>query len=135
MRQVYADTVYWIALANPLDQWHPSAVQAGRTLRGATIITSEEILTEFLAHFSGQGQLVRQGAVRYVERILGNPSIIVRPQTHHSFLDGFTLYKARPDKAYSLTDCISMETMRQEGISEILTHDAHFTQEGFTTLL
>ena len=23
MRQVYADTVYWIALANPLDQWHP----------------------------------------------------------------------------------------------------------------
>ncbi len=55
MRQVYADTVYWIALANPLDQWHTLAVQAGPTLRGATIITSEEILTEFLAHFSGQG--------------------------------------------------------------------------------
>jgi uncharacterized protein len=135
MRQVYADTVYWIALANPLDQWHPLAVRAGQTLRGATIITSEEILTEFLAHFSGQDQLVRQGAARYAERIMGNPSIIVRPQTHQSFLDGFALYKARPDKAYSLTDCISMEAMRQGGISEILTHDAHFTQEGFTTLL
>jgi predicted nucleic acid-binding protein len=34
-----------------------------------------------------------------------------------------------------LTDCISMETMRQEGITEILTHDAHFAQEGFTLLL
>jgi len=28
-----------------------------------------------------------------------------------------------------------MEAMRQEGISEILTHDGHFTQEGFTILL
>ena len=135
MRQVYADTVYWIALANPLDQWHHLAVQAGGSLRGAMIITSEEILTEFLAHFSGQGHLVRQGAARYVERIVGNPGIIVRPQTHQSFLDGFALYKARPDKAYSLTDCISMEAMRQESISEILTHDNHFTQEGFTVLL
>ena len=34
-------------------------------------------------------------------------------------------------KEYSLTDS-SMETMRQEGITEALTHDNHFTQEGFT---
>jgi G:T-mismatch repair DNA endonuclease (very short patch repair protein) len=43
--------------------------------------------------------------------------------------------KARPDKGYSLTDCISMETMRAEGIREILTHDNHSTQEGFAILL
>jgi predicted nucleic acid-binding protein len=57
------------------------------------------------------------------------------PQTHQSFLDGFALYQARPDRAYSLTDCIAMEAMRQESITDILTHDNHFTQEGFTTLL
>ncbi len=135
MSRVYADTVYWIALANPLDQWHPLAVQASRKLRGATIITSEEILTEFLAHFSGQGRTIREGGVRYAERVLTSPSIVILPQTHQSFLDGFALYKARPDKGYSLTDCISMEAMRQEGITEILTHDGHFTQEGFTILL
>jgi len=61
--------------------------------------------------------------------------VIVRPHTHQSFLDGFALYKARPDKEYSLTDCISMEAMHQEGITEILTNDAHFRQEGFTVLL
>jgi uncharacterized protein len=44
------------------------------------------------------------------------------------------LSEARPDKEYSLTDCISMVTMRQEGITEILTHDNHFTQEGLTIL-
>jgi uncharacterized protein len=135
MSQVFADTVYWIALANPLDQWHPLAVRAGRTLRGTTIVTSEEILAEFLAHFSGQGRLIREGAARYAERVLGNPTIIVRPQTHQTFLDGFALYKARPDKGYSLIDFISMEAMREQAITDILTHDNHFTQEGFTILL
>ncbi len=36
-------------------------------------------------------------------------------------------YKARPDKGYSLTDCISMNLMRERDITEILTHDHHFT--------
>jgi uncharacterized protein len=62
-------------------------------------------------------------------------SIVIVPQSQNSFRAGFTLYRNRPDKQYSLTDCISMETMRQQGITEILTHDVHFTQEGFVILL
>jgi hypothetical protein len=98
MRRVFADTVYWITLANPLDQWHRSAAQASRTLGGTEIVTTEEVLTEFLAHFSGRGRAVRAGAVRYAERIMANPDIVVRPQSHASFAGGFALYKARPDK-------------------------------------
>jgi uncharacterized protein len=82
-----------------------------------------------------RGRMMREGAARYAGRVLSNPGIIVRPQTHQSFLDGFALYQACPDKAYSLTDCIAMEAMRRESITDILTHDNHFTQEGFTTLL
>jgi len=41
----------------------------------------------------------------------------------------------RPDKGYSLVDCISMQTMRREGITDALTHDRHFEQEGFRALL
>lgn len=48
---------------------------------------------------------------------------------------GLDLYGARPDKGYSLTDCISMQTMRDRGIVEVLTHDHHFEQEGFVLLL
>ena len=66
---------------------------------------------------------------------MSNPGVVVRVQSHQTFLDGLALYRARPDKGYSLVDCTSMETMRQEGITEVLTHDAHFTQEGFTILL
>jgi predicted nucleic acid-binding protein len=40
----------------------------------------------------------------------------------------------RPDKGYSLTDCISMGTMRREAITEVLTNDRHFEQEGFRAL-
>jgi hypothetical protein len=64
----------------------------------------------------------------------GKP-MTIRPQSHQSFLAGFALYKARSDKRYSLTDCISMEAMRDESITEVLTHDNHFTQEGFSVLL
>ncbi len=135
MRRVFADAYYWISLLNDKDQGHPAAQAASHTLLGAEIVTTDEVLTEFLAHFSGYGPVLRQGAVRYAESILNDPGVVVLPQSHQSFLDGFALYKARPDKGYSLTDCTSMEVMRQEGITEVLTHDAHFTQEGFVILL
>ena len=106
-----------------------------RSLGQATLVTTEEVLDEFLTYYSGHGPVLRNIAAQTVEDALADPLVIVRPQTHQSFLDGFALYKARPDKEYSLTDCISMEAMRQEGITEILTHDNHFTQEGFTILL
>ena len=135
MTRVFADAVYWVALASPHDQWHGRAVQASRALGTAQIVTTEEVFVEFLAHFSGYGRQAREGAILYFDTVINDASILVRPQSHQSFLDGYALYQARPDKEYSLTDCISMEAMRQEGITEILTHGSHFTQEGFTTLL
>lgn len=47
---------------------------------------------------------------------------------------GNPLYESRPDKGYSLTDCLSMHVMRREGLTHILTNDHHFTQEGFHIL-
>jgi predicted nucleic acid-binding protein len=70
-----------------------------------------------------------------VRSLQSTANVTVLPQSRDGFLTGLNLYAARPDKEYSLTDCISMETMRQEGITDILTHDNHFTQEGFTILL
>ena len=54
--------------------------------------------------------------------------------SHESFLAGLVLYKARADKGYSLTDCISMTTMLERNILQVLTHDRHFKQEGFEIL-
>jgi predicted nucleic acid-binding protein len=69
-----------------------------------------------------------------VREILSDPAVHIIPQSHESFLSGFELYAARPDKGYSLTDCISMQTMRREGLTQVLTNDRHFEQEGFRAL-
>jgi len=58
----------------------------------------------------------------------------VIPQSRESFLAGLQLYRARPDKGYSFVDCISMQTMRKEGLTGVLTNDRHFEQEGFRAL-
>ena len=85
--------------------------------------------------FSEYGEKARRGAVIQAEGILSGAIIEVAPQSHEAFMAGLTLYKARPDKGYSLTDCISMHAMRERGVSDILTHDEHFRQEGFIVLL
>ena len=77
---------------------------------------------------------MRQGAAQRVQNIIQNNSVRVIQQTRESFLSGLDLYTQRLDKEYSLTDCISMCTMQQLGLDEVLTHDKHFTQEGFTIL-
>ncbi len=135
MRQVFADAAYWIAMANRKDQLHGRVVAVMRSLGQTTLVTTEEVLGEFLTFYSSHGSALRLLATRVVEQALANPLVIVRHQSHQSFLDGFDLYKRRADKEYSLSDCISMEVMRHEGITDVLTHDAHFAQEGFAILL
>lgn len=70
-----------------------------------------------------------------IRTILDSDEIAVIPQSHESFQGGPALYERRPDKKYSLTDCITMNVMRREGITEILTNDHHFAQEGFRRLM
>ena len=50
-------------------------------------------------------------------------------------MKGLDFYASRTDKEYSLVDCISILTMRQMNITDVLTNDHHFTQEGFTVLI
>ena len=135
MRRIFADSMYWIALASIHDQWHPRALRVSQSLRTHEIVTTEEVLSEFVTYFSEHGPTIRRGTVHFAEGVQSDPRVVVHQQSHQSFVDGLALYKARPDKGYSLTDCISMEAMRREGITEVLTHDNHFAQEGFVVLL
>jgi predicted nucleic acid-binding protein len=135
MRTVFADTCYWIALLNPRDQTHRYAVQVSKGLTDCRIFTTEEVLTELLNYFGARGPHFRAAAAKLVERMQADRLIEILPQTHADFLAGVRLYEARPDKGYSLTDCISMEAMRRYGLTEVLTTDEHFSQDGFTCLL
>ncbi len=131
---VFADTFYWIALSNPEDGAHAHASLFDQSPDRPPIVTTEEVLTEFLTFFGGKGPFLRVKAVAVARKILDDPTIRVLPQTHATFQAGFDLYAGRPDKAYSLTDCISMATMRRASIDSVLTDDHHFEQEGFRPL-
>jgi predicted nucleic acid-binding protein len=130
---VFADTAYWIALINPFDQYAQELAQYDELLSGGRLCTTEEVLAELLTLFAGDAWL-RSRAVETVREILADDTVHVIPQSHESFRSGFNLHAARPDKGYSLVDCISMRTMRQEGMSDVLTGDRHFEQEGFRAL-
>ncbi len=67
--------------------------------------------------------------------MLDNPDIEtvwVDEQLHRAAVELLTL---RQDKTYSLCDSVSFVLMQQRGITEALTTDRHFEQEGFTQLL
>jgi uncharacterized protein len=135
MRRIFVDTLYWVAITSRKDQWHHAALKAGQILAGCHWVTTDEVLTELLNAFCEAGSMLRQHAAALVRDLHNYPTITNYPQSRQTFLAGLILYEARNDKEYSLTDCISMETMRAEGIAEVLTHDTHFAQEGFTVLL
>jgi predicted nucleic acid-binding protein len=130
---VFADTFYWIALINPGDRYAQEVQRFDDLLSGGNVYTTEEVLVEVLTFFAADTWL-RIRAVETVREILSDPAVHIIPQSHESFLSGFELYAARPDKGYSLTDCISMQTMRREGLTQALTNDRHFEQEGFRAL-
>lgn len=101
----------------------------------AALVTTDEVLSEFLNYFADAGERKRSIVVGMFESAMRHRGIEVLPQTRQSLLRGLNLYKARGDKSYSLTDCISMVAMRERNIADVLTHDRHFAQEGFTVLL
>jgi len=132
VNSVFADTFYWIALIHRKDASHKAVLDFSRAF-AATLVTTDEVLTEVLAFCSSDIDL-RKDATRAVRRILTAGNVRVLPQSRESFLDGLDLYEARPDKGYSLADCISMRAMRREGMTDVLTNDRHFEQEGFRAL-
>jgi len=129
----FADTCFWVALMNPRDSLHRQAhILSEQYTR---LITSQEVLGEFMNFFCKRGDQLRQIAVELTRKIQENPNIVVVEQTPKSFRQGMELYALRLDKEYSFIDCISMATMREKNISEILTNDHHFSQEGFRILM
>jgi len=130
----FADTFYWLALARPRDPWHAAVMKWAAANSAAQVVTTDEVLTEFLNALSGTGPAGRVYAAATVLDLRSDPGVQILPQTRADFDAALLLYETRPDKGYSLTDCRSMNAMWTLGVSEVLTNDRHFAQEGFTIL-
>jgi hypothetical protein len=102
---VFADTFYWVAVMNPRDLFHARVMSWGRSHGTTRLITTDEVLMEVLNWFSGAGPYWRAKAATIVRNVRNDPDVDVLPQTRADFDAALALYEARPDKAYSLTDC------------------------------
>ena len=135
MRAIFADTVYWVAIVGPNDPYGRAARAARRDAGSCTVVTTDEVLCEFVTAFSRGGPMFRERAVRTVRTLLDSPIVKVLAQSRDSFLRALERFSKRPDKEYSLTDCSSMNAMDVERIQDVLTNDHHFQQEGYNVLI
>ncbi len=97
-------------------------------------ITTSYVLAEFIPLCQVR-KLKRRKTLEFVEMIVKNPliEIVWVDETLHQ--EAFALLQNRLDKTYSLCDAVSFIVMREREITEALTTDKHFHQEGFSKLL
>src|SRR5438034_108058 len=101
-------------------------LENGGTLPDGTLVRVEPVTSWKLAESENElGQLR--------EMLLSHGGVIAPEQ--RLFDHGIDLYRKRPDKSWSLTDCISFVVMEQEEVTEALSGDHHFEQAGFKALM
>ncbi len=97
-------------------------------------LTHSYVLAEFVALAQVRG-LPRQKALTFVRNLPLHPLVEVVWVDESLHNQALTLLDARPDKDYSLCDAVSFVLMKERHITEALTSDHHFEQEGFKRLL
>ncbi len=114
------------------ERQHAHAVTFFRT--APVRLTHNYVLAEFVPLCQVR-RLNRTDALAFVAALLDNPLVEVLWVDETLHRAALTLLQSRPDKAYSLFDAVSFILMQHRGITEALTTDHHFEQEGFVRLL
>lgn len=138
MRRIFIDTAHLLAVFSSRDNLHRAALAATAGLLDegeVQFVTTHLVVSELLASLSRGGPYVRTRAVDYVDDLLRQENVSVVELNDERFARGLQLYRDRPDRSYSLTDCVSMTVCQDLEISDVLTADHDFEQEGFNILL
>jgi len=130
MSPVFADSYYFLTLLNPKDAGHDKVVEVGKLSSG--LVTTQWVLAEV-----GDAMAAPKDRQRFTALLdqLNAPSATIIPASESDFERGVDLFRRRPDKYWTLTDCLSFVVMQELGITQALTADRHFRQAGFEILL
>jgi predicted nucleic acid-binding protein len=132
MKRAFADTSFYVALANPGDSLHQAAIRLSAERRGL-MVTTDFVLVELGNWLSRSDD--RPVFAGLLTQLRTDPRTTIVPATRRMVEAGCELYLQRPDKDWSLTDCISFAVMEERSIRDALTADRHFEQAGFSVLL
>jgi uncharacterized protein len=129
---IFVDTGYLLALLSPGDELFTRAQRWAEVVQ-EPLLTTEYVVWELLNSLSDP--IDRPKAHAAVAEIMSSGSWNLLPATPDLFSAGLTLHQGRPDKHWSLSDCISFVAMQDRGLSLSLAFDHHFEQAGFEALL
>lgn len=132
MSERFTDSFVFLAMLNPQDRRHAAAVKSLNASR-QPLVTTAWVMTELADGLSRAA--TRALFITLEQRLRNDPRVTIIGPDERVFEAGLDLYRRRPDKDWSLTDCISFVVMRERGITEALTGDHHFEQAGFIALL
>lgn len=135
MREVFADTGYWVAMISSDDFLRDVADQVASELNACQVVTSEMVLVEVLNFFARSGDRARGAAVEAIRRLDKDSDVMIIPQTSAQFAKAVDRYGSRLDQNWSLVDCSSFVLMEERGIRDALAYDIDFVQAGFNALL
>ncbi len=128
----FVDTAFFLALVLERDQFHEAAIHWQEEAEGG-FWTTDYVLVETMNGLSQRKfRAVADAIVRQV-RMADEFEVI--PASQGLMDAGMDLFRNRPDKDWSFTDCISFVVMRDRGLTDALTSDHHFEQAGFRALL
>ena len=132
---VFLDTGFAIALLSPRDQYHATAMHLAAHIRqqGTKVITSDAVLLEIGAALAKLAY--RPAAIKLINGLRADTNVEIIPLDSRLFETAYRLFRERPDKEWSLTDCASFVIMQELRISQALAADEHFKQAGLTPLL
>lgn len=132
MTDVFADAFYFLARLSRNDSAHQRAIDLSRQITGH-VVTTAWVLTEVADALNAPHQ--RNLASMLYDTLISDPRVTIVPAEQGIYERGWQLYRSRPDKSWSLTDCISFIVMNDLSLREALTGDHHFEQAGFVALL
>jgi uncharacterized protein len=129
---LFLDTSGLLCIHDQDDFRHEKAIE--HFINAKRLLTTNYVLTEFypLSHSRGKN---REESLSFIDDFLLVPRLELIWVDEHLHNKSVELIKNRLDKDYSLCDAVSFELMRERRISEALTTDKHFAQEGFIALL
>ena len=133
--KLFMDASYAIALVSPRDEHHVHALTLFRDMEahGTRVVTTRAVVVEVGDALSKRS--LRGRGIALINSFDRDPRIEVTPLSEELYERGLAYFERHRDKEWGLTDCISFVVMKERGLTDALTADAHFRQAGFRPLL
>jgi predicted nucleic acid-binding protein len=127
---IFVDTSGFYAFLDGTDPFHLAARDAFQL---AVRERRQLVCTNYVLHESQaviQGRLGWEAVDAFLDRLVPLCEVVWVDGRLHDL--GVARCRQAREQRLSLTDCVSIETMRRRGITAAIAADDHFAREGFT---